>query len=232
MKKATENTKVLVWDLPTRVFHWLLAATFVGAFVTADSERLRDVHVALGYTMLGLIAFRLLWGAIGTRYARFPSFAFGAGSVLNYMRSLLTRAPRRYLGHNPAGSWAIYALIALTVAAGFTGYATYNDIGGHWLEELHEGAAYTLLAVVFVHIAGVLVSSLIHRENLVRSMISGMKRGNPGEGIRYRHRIIAAVLVVAVVGFWIGGTGFFASDPDSAPNTVVARGHAKHGEHD
>lgn len=232
MKKATENTKVLVWDLPTRVFHWLLAATFAGAFLTADSERLRDVHVTLGYTMLGLVAFRLLWGVIGTRYARFTSFAFGVGSVLDYLKSLFTRSPRKYLGHNPAGGWAIYALILFAVATGATGYATYNGIGGHWPGELHEGIANTLLAVVFVHIGGVLVSSLIHRENLVRSMINGVKRGNPGEGIRYRHRIIAVALVLAVAGFWIGGTGFFASDSGSAPNTMIARGHAKHGEHD
>jgi cytochrome b len=200
-----QNTKVLVWDLPTRVFHWLLAATFVGAFVTADSERLRDVHVTLGYTMLGLVAFRLLWGVIGTRYARFTSFAFGAQSVLDYLKSLFKCSPRHYPGHNPAGSWAIYALLGLAVAAGLTGYATYNDIGGDWLGDLHEGIANTLLALVFVHIGGVLVSSLVHGENLVRAMIDGLKRANPGEGIRHRHRIIAALLLVAVAAFWVGG---------------------------
>lgn len=229
MEKTSKKAKVLVWDLPTRVFHWLLAASFAGAFLTADSERLRDVHVTLGYTMLGLLAFRLLWGVIGTRYARFSSFAFGARSVLAYLRSLVTRSPRHYAGHNPAGSWATYALILLAVATGATGYATYNGIGGHWLEELHEGIANTLLAVVFVHIAGVLASSLIHRENLVRSMINGMKRGNPGEGIRYRHRIIAGALVLAVAAFWIGGTDFFARDPGSTPGAVLER---KHGEHE
>lgn len=232
MKKTTEKTKVLVWDLPTRVFHWLLAVTFVGAFLTADSERLRLVHVTFGYTMLGLIAFRLLWGLIGTRYARFKSFTFGAASVLGYLKSIVARSPQHYVGHNPAGSWAIYALIALTVAAGLTGYATYNDIGGDWLEELHEGVANALLAVVFVHIAGVLVSSLLHRENLMRAMIDGLKRGNPGEGIRFRHRIIAGALVLAVAGFWISDKGFFASDTGGAPNAIAARGHEERGERD
>lgn len=227
-----EKTKILVWDLPTRIFHWLLAATFVGAFLTADSERLRDLHVTLGYTMLGLVAFRLLWGVIGTRYARFSSFAFGPGSVLAYLKSLLTRSPRHYVGHNPAGSWAIYALILLAVATGATGYWTYNGIGGHWLEELHEGFANALLAVVFVHIAGVLVSSLIHRENLVRAMINGLKGGHPGEGIRYRHRIVAAALLLAVMGFWAGGTGFFAPGKDSAPASVLAHRHVEGGEDD
>ncbi len=225
MEKRAEKTSAVVWDLPTRVFHWVLAATFVGAFFTADSERLRDVHVTLGYTMLGLVAFRLLWGVIGTRYARFTSFAFGARSVLDYLKSLFSRSPQRYLGHNPAGSWAIYALIALAVAAGVTGYATYNEIGG--LEELHEGLANALLAAVFVHIAGVLVSSLIHRENLVWSMINGLKRGDPGEGIRYRHRIVAAALVLAIAGYWIGGANFFASDFGSGPDALLARKHAE-----
>jgi len=174
-----KKSGILVWDLPTRAFHWLLALSFVGAFATADSERLRDVHVFLGYTMLGLVAFRLVWGLLGPRYARFSSFAFGPRAVAAYLRSLLTRSPQHHLGHNPAGSWAIYALLGLTLLAGATGYATYNELGGHWTEELHEAAANTLLAVVLVHVAGVLVSSLIHRENLARAMLTGYKSGDP-----------------------------------------------------
>ena len=176
-----KRQRILVWDIAVRGFHWLLALSFLGAFLTAESERLRDVHVALGYAMLGLVAFRLLWGLVGTRYARFRSFAFGPRDVAAYLKSLLAFRPRHYLGHNPAGSWAIYALLVLTVLAGASGYATYNDVGGHWLEELHEGVANTLLAVVIVHISGVLVSSLIHRENLVRSMLTGYKSGDPGD---------------------------------------------------
>ena len=172
-----KHTKIRVWDLPTRLFHWLLAASFAGAFLTAESERLRDAHVILGYTMLGLVAFRLVWGILGPRYARFSSFAFGPRAVLGYLKSLLTRSPQHYLGHNPAGSWAIYALLALAALAGATGYATYNDIGGHAMEEVHEAIANGLLGAVIVHIAGVLASSLLHGENLVRSMITGYKAG-------------------------------------------------------
>src|SRR5581483_3604771 len=108
-----DTAKVLVWDVPTRVFHWLLALSFVGAFATAESERYRDVHVLLGYTVAGLIAFRLAWGLVGTRYARFRAFAFGPRRVLTYVKSLFGRAPQHYVGHNPAGSVAIYALLAL-----------------------------------------------------------------------------------------------------------------------
>ena len=81
------NTRILVWDAPTRVFHWLLAASFVGAYVTSESERFHDIHLLLGYTLLGLIAFRILWGLIGTRYAGFRSFAFGPSQVIAYLRS-------------------------------------------------------------------------------------------------------------------------------------------------
>jgi cytochrome b len=197
--------KILIWDFPTRAFHWLLALSFAGAFLTAESERYRDVHVTLGYTMLGLVAFRLVWGLIGTRYARFRSFAFGPRSVLTYLKSLLTRSPQHYLGHNPAGSWAIYALLVLIVLAGASGWATYEDLAGHWMEEVHETFANLLLAVVAVHIAGVAVSSLVHGENLVRSMVTGYKSGEPAAGVRYRHRAIGAALVAAVAVFWIAG---------------------------
>lgn len=209
------KSKVLVWDVPTRVFHWVLALSFMGAFLTAESERYRDVHVLIGYTVLGLIAFRLLWGLVGTRYARFQSFAYGPHSVVTYVKSLFTRSPQQYVGHNPAGSWAIYGLLALSLLAGASGYATYNDIGGHWMEDVHEALANSLLALVFVHIAGVVLSSLVHRENLVRSMLNGYKFGKSGEGIRYRHRLVAAALVAAVVALWITG-------PDSLPGSLTS----------
>jgi len=98
---------------------------------------------------------------------------------LTYLKSLFTRSPQHYLGHNPAGSWAIYALLASSVLAGASGYATYNDVGGHWMEDAHEALANMLLGLVFVHLAGVLVSSIRHRENLVRSMLTGYKSGRP-----------------------------------------------------
>ena len=199
----TKN-RILVWDAPTRVFHWVLALSFAGAFVTAESERFRDVHVVLGYTVLGLVAFRLVWGVLGTRYARFASFAFGPRDVVAYLKSLLALRPRHFLGHNPAGSVAIYALLALALLTGVTGYANYNEIGGGWLEDLHEGAANAMLAVVFVHIAGVVVSSLLHRENLARSMVTGYKSGDPSRAIRSARWLVAAVLIAGVAALWTG----------------------------
>jgi cytochrome b len=168
--------RILVWDLPTRLFHWLLAASFAGAWLTSDSERWINVHVTLGYTFAGLIAFRLVWGFVGSRYARFSSFVAGPGAVKRYLGSILAFRPEHHAGHNPAGGWAVLALLGLGAITALTGYAAYNDAGGEWLEELHEGAASAMLALVFVHIGAVLFSSLVHRENLVRAMLSGFKR--------------------------------------------------------
>jgi len=220
--------RILVWDLPTRAFHWLLAASFLGAFVTAESERYRDIHVVLGYTVLGLVAFRLLWGVVGTRYARFSSFPIAPRRVVRYLKSLVTRAPQHHVGHNPAGSLAIYAILALAVLAAATGYAAYNEIGGEWVAELHEGAANAMLALVFVHIGAVIVSSLIHRENLVAAMLNGYKKGRPSEGIRSKHRLVAAAVLLATAGFWAGGAGLLP-DGMGIPITAAVSQHQAHG---
>jgi len=196
------KTRILVWDFPTRLFHWLLAGSFAGAFLTAESEQFRDLHVLLGYTLIGLIGFRLLWGIIGTRYARFSALALSPAKVVAYLKSLVTGTPQHYVGHNPAGSWVIVGLLSLGLLAGVTGYATYNEIGGEWLEELHEGAANTMLALVAVHVLGVLVSSLLHRENLVRAMINGYKTGEPGQGVGRAHWLLGAGLLTGMVVLW------------------------------
>lgn len=193
---------ILVWDAPVRVFHWLLAACFLGAFVTAESERWRLLHVTLGYTVGGLVVFRLLWGLLGTRYARFASFVRGPRRVAGYLRSLLGGRPEHEVGHNPAGAWAIVGLLAGALAVVGSGWALYNDLGGDLFEELHEGVANGMLALVVVHVLGVIISSRLHRENLVKSMITGHKQGRPEEGIRSAWRSLAVIMIAAVLGFW------------------------------
>jgi cytochrome b len=194
--------RVLVWDAPVRVFHWMLAVSFLGAFLTAESERWRDVHVMLGYTVAGLLAFRLVWGLVGSRYARFSSFAFGPSKVVAYLKSLLGSKPEHHLGHNPAGSWAIYGLLSTGVIASLSGWLKYQEIGGDAMEEVHEFSANLMLAVVVVHLAGVVVSSFLHRENLVRSMLTGYKSGTPSAKTR-AHWLVAAALATAVALGWM-----------------------------
>lgn len=201
----TGNTsRVLVWDLPTRFFHWMLAASFAGAWLTSESERFADMHAMLGYTMVLLVAFRIFWGIAGTRYARFASFAYGPRDVLAYLRSMATLRAPHFTGHNPAGSWAIIGLILLAVVVTATGIATLNDLGGRWLEDVHEGAATAMLVLVFVHVAGVMIGSLLHRENLVASMFTGRKEGAPEDGIRGPRRLVAVLLVAALAVVWSG----------------------------
>ena len=167
---------IRVWDLPTRIFHWSLAASFVIAFVTAESEKLRDIHVLAGYGMAGLIAFRILWGFVGGSHSRFADFLPTPAKVIGYLKSLLAGKPRHYVGHNPAGAVAIILLLGFGITAAASGYATYNDFGGNFMEELHEGASNGMMAIVAIHIAGVIVSSWLHHENLVAAMITGWKK--------------------------------------------------------
>jgi cytochrome b len=162
------------------------------------------MHAMLGYTMVLLVAFRIFWGIAGTRYARFASFAYGPRDVLAYLRSMATLRAPHFTGHNPAGSWAIIGLILLAVVVTATGIATLNDLGGRWLEDVHEGAATAMLVLVFVHVAGVMIGSLLHRENLVASMFTGRKEGAPEDGIRGPRRLVAVLLVAALAGVWSG----------------------------
>lgn len=196
------GSKILVWDAPVRVFHWLLVFCFAGAYLSAESERWRLVHVTLGYTMGGLLAFRLVWGLLGSRYARFTAFVRGPTAVLRYVRSLFSAQPEHHLGHNPAGAAAIVLLLLAGAAVVGSGWAVYNDIGGHWLEEIHEGASNLMVLLVVVHIAGVLIASWLHRENLVRAMLTGRKWGLASQAIIRSSWSVAIVMVLVAAGFW------------------------------
>jgi cytochrome b len=167
---------VQVWDLPVRVFHVLLIACVLGAYLSGDSEHWRLWHVNLGYAMSGLVAFRILWGFAGSRYARFGSFVRGPAAVLRYLRSLAARQPEHHTGHNPAGAVAILGLLALAALTGLSGWAAYNEIGGERLKEAHEVVANAMMTLVGIHVLGVIVGSWLHRENLVLAMITGRKR--------------------------------------------------------
>lgn len=202
----SENAKapgrILVWDAPVRVFHWLIVLSFAGAWLTAESEHWRLLHVTLGYTMAGLVVFRIIWGLVGTRHARFSSFVRGPAAVARYLLSMLRGRPEHHAGHNPAGALAIVVMLGLALAIGASGWAVFYDAGGEWLEEAHEAAAYAMLAVAGVHVAAVMLSSWMHRENLVGAMITGRKPGRPEDGVRSAWRSVAVMMLAAVLAFW------------------------------
>jgi cytochrome b len=164
-----------VWDLGVRLFHWSLVAMVLGAYLTED---LRKVHRYLGYVVLALLTFRLVWGLIGGRHARFASFLPGPRRLIAYLRDILSGTERRYLGHNPAGAAMIVALLVTLGLVGGSGYMMGMDqyYGKDWLEELHEALADGLLVLIALHVTGVVLASYRHSENLVRAMISGRKR--------------------------------------------------------
>jgi cytochrome b len=166
---------VPVWDPVVRVFHWSLVASFAVAWFSEDSGRL---HETAGYVVLTLVAIRLVWGFVGTRHARFRDFVPSPATLTAYLRDMIALRAKRHLGHNPAGSVMIVLLLVMLVLTGGSGWLMTTDAfwGVEWVEELHEAAANLTLALVFLHLAGVLVSSLMHRENLVLAMITGRKR--------------------------------------------------------
>jgi len=187
----THASYVRVWDPFVRAFHWSLVLTFCVAYLSGDN--IRALHVYAGYVIGGLIALRIIWGIIGPRYARFADFVHRPKIVVDYVKSVAYGSARRYLGHNPAGGAMIVTLLvmlAVTIVFGALTYATVKNPGGpflallqgspRWLgkffKQVHEVFANGILALVLVHIAGVMAESLLHEENLVRAMITGVKR--------------------------------------------------------
>jgi cytochrome b len=167
---------VRVWDVFVRVFHWSLVTLFVAAFATGDE--VEGLHIALGYAIAVLVGLRIVWGFVGSRHARFGDFVRSRAESLDYLRKAVRGRAPRYLGHNPAGGLMTLALLGMTIAIAATGYLMTTDAfwGSEPMEELHEGLVYATLALIALHVAGVLLASIEHRENLVWSMFTGRKR--------------------------------------------------------
>jgi cytochrome b len=181
--------QVKVWDPLVRIFHWTLVVSFALAYITEDEWL--TLHSLAGYTIGGLLLFRIVWGLIGTRYARFSNFVFSREVIVGYLRDIVAFRPKRYLGHNPAGGAMVIALLLSLIATVITGLSVYgaNEFSGplagfwagsshsmgHFLKELHEFFANFTLLLVIAHVAGVILASFQHGENLVRSMVSGLK---------------------------------------------------------
>lgn len=185
--QPASTTHVKVWDPLIRIFHWSLVVSFLLAFITEDDWM--SLHLAAGYAVAMLIGFRLVWGLIGTRYARFTQFIKPPSDVLAYVKKMLQFNPPHFLGHNPAAAAMIVSLLLSITLVCFSGMIIIAAEGegplagsflaalnGEWMEEIHEFLANFTLLLVALHITGVVVSSLLEGENLARAMITGRKK--------------------------------------------------------
>jgi len=182
--------QIHVWDLLVRIFHWSMVASFSVAYLTEDD--FLSLHVAAGYTILGLILVRLVWGFIGSRHARWSDFVKSPSEIAAYLRDVMRFRAHRYIGHNPAGGAMVLALMVSLIMTVLTGLAVYGgqelsgplasllsdipDSRAHQLEDVHEVFANLTLLLVVLHLVGVVFASLQHHENLIRSMITGFKK--------------------------------------------------------
>ena len=196
---------VKVWDIAVRIFHWSLVAAFVTAYLSGEENEL--LHANAGYVIIGLLAFRVIWGFIGTKHARFADFIYSPTKIVAYTRSFARGEPPHYLGHNPLGGIMVIALLISLALACFSGLKLYaaedgkgplanegslsvissayaheggehdvdDEAGTEFWEEIHELFVNLSLGLVGLHIAGVVVSSVLHREKLVKAMITGNK---------------------------------------------------------
>jgi len=198
-------TRTLIWDLPVRLFHWLFAAGFIAAagisLILGEDSPLFPYHSIIGLSLALMVVLRVVWGVAGSRWARFGSFVFGPRETAAYMLSTLIGGGKRYIGHNPGSAVAIFAMLALVLGLAVTGIMMAR--GNEGPEELHEIMAYSMLGVVVVHILGVVLHTLRHKENLTLSMIRGTKDAEDTQGIRSSHPLVATVFIV-IVGAWTG----------------------------
>ncbi len=171
----TATATVRVWDLVVRAFHWSTVTLFALAYAI---EHPRDLHRGLGYALMAILAIRIVWGFVGSKHARFSDFVPSPQRLFAYLSDMGKGSEKRYLGHNPAGGAMILALMLTLAGIGISGWMMGLDAlwGADWVEELHEGLVSTALVLIVLHVSGVVFSGLRHHENLVRAMITGLKR--------------------------------------------------------
>jgi cytochrome b len=195
-----------VVDAPTRAFHWLLALSFAGAYLTADGERWRLVHVTLGYTVIGLVVARLLWGFVGPKPSRLSTWVAKVRGLPALVRSLSQNGwpgrPQIETATRVFNTTAIVALMALSLAVTATGYLLFNDLAGEWLEEVHELLGNAMLMVVLTHVGLVLVSSLMRGRQQWLAMVTGRVPGRGPDLVKRNLFPLAVLMLAAVLSFW------------------------------
>jgi cytochrome b len=193
-------SKVLIWDLPTRVIHWTLTAGFLTSFgiaqLAGEHSPWFPIHMIVGITLGLVVLLRIAWGIVGTRYAKFSSFAYRPSELFAYLKDSLKSTAPRYTGHNPGSAYSTYAMLLLLCIVVVSGVVM--SYGSEAAEEIHVPAAYALAIVVALHIVGVLWHSWRHRENLTATMITGWKTAAIDEAIP-SSRPIAALIFAGLI---------------------------------
>lgn len=225
MADPADKQPLFVWDIPTRLFHWIVVIAVIVAWATgeADSDFWFDVHLAAGYTVLAALIFRVIWGFAGSRHALFRDFVRGWAAVRDYTKKLLGLRPPHSVGHNPLGGWMVILLLVVLagmVATGlFGGEPDEAEVGplayliapalAEALVEVHEALFNVLLVLVGIHIAGVITDIVLTRDNLILAMITGYKRvpaslASAGAGpVSNGRAAVVFVIAVAVTVFLV-----------------------------
>ncbi len=198
-------SKKLIYDLPIRIFHWAFAGLFIFAFMIAktvdDESPTFSYHMLAGFMLGGLMTLRITWGFVGSKYARFRSFALRPSDLIAYLKGILTGNTRRWPGHNPASSWAALAMMGSTVMLAVTGYLMTSGFKEEF-EDAHELFANAFLVTVLLHIAGVIIHSLRHQDGIALSMIHGKKlEADEHAEISGQRPVIALLLIILMSGF-------------------------------
>lgn len=234
--RATAAPGRRVTDAPTRMFHWLFALSFLGAYVTADGESWRLIHVTLGYTLAGLLVFRVLYGLLGPRQAGLGLMWRKLAGAPAWLRSLTQSRSLAGInwrqGQNLLMALAVVALLLLLVPLTLSGYATYNDwgdfLGGDWLEDVHEFFGEAFLFVVLAHLALIAGLSLLRRKNQALPMLTGRIDGKGPDLVQKNRVWLAALLLLAVLayGAWEWQQSSHGLIPAKAWNSSPAVGQA------
>lgn len=194
---------IRVYDLPTRAFHWTFAGLFAGAYAiasTVDDGSARFAWHMLAGLLLGVtVLLRVAWGIVGTRHARWADLQLDPRALATYLRGVVSGGGRRWAGHNPASSWAALSMMAVAIALVGSGVAMASGAAPEWVEEAHELLANAFLAVALLHVGGLAVHALRHRDALPLAMVDGRKRGLPAGTAPVSARPLAALLMLAVL---------------------------------
>lgn len=198
-----ESSQQRIWDLPIRLWHWILTGSLIAASIIAlalgEHSSLFPYHSILGLVMGLMVILRLLWGVIGTRHARLASLAFSPGSMLSYLRGVALGGAPRFAGHNPGAAYATIAMLILILVISGTGIALSQ--GNEGVKELHEISVYALMAVAGAHVLGVVAHTVRHHEPIALSMIHGKKIAEPDQAIT-SSRPVAGLVFLVLVGAW------------------------------